>query len=65
MSTGLMKMYISFAGMFAMGLSLVFLYLSRYKLSGILKVFSAIVAYILMIFAGLVIFMVVMSGPTN
>ncbi|CAM3883105.1 DUF2768 domain-containing protein [Mesobacillus zeae] len=65
MSPGLLKMYVSFAGMASMGLSLLFLYFSRYKLKGTMKFITAFIAYILMIFAGIVIFIVVMSGPTN
>ena len=64
MSPALMKMYISFAGMGFMFLSLLSLYFSRYKLKGILKGITALLAYLLMIVSGLIIFVVVFSGPT-
>ncbi|WP_210365518.1 DUF2768 domain-containing protein [Bacillus sp. REN3] len=65
MSPALLKMYISFAAMGSMMLSLVAIYFSRFKLKGFLKVLTAIIAYVLMIIAGLIIFFVVFSGPTN
>ncbi|PLR99754.1 DUF2768 domain-containing protein [Bacillus sp. T33-2] len=65
MSPALLKMWISFIGMGCMALSLVSLYLSRYKLKGVFKLLTAVIAYILMIAAGLIIFLVVFSGPTT
>jgi hypothetical protein len=59
-----MKMWVSFAGMGFMFLSLISLYFSRYKLKGFLKLITALIAYVLMIAAGLIIFLVVLSGPT-
>ena len=64
LSPALMKMYISFAGMGFMFLSLVSLYFSRYKLKGFFKGVVALIAYLLMIASGLIIFAVVFSGPT-
>ncbi|CAH0345554.1 MULTISPECIES: DUF2768 domain-containing protein [unclassified Bacillus (in: firmicutes)] len=64
MTPALQKMWISFAAMGFMFISILTIYLSRYKLKGFLRVFSAIFAYILMILAGLIIFFVVFSGPT-
>jgi len=61
----MLKMYVSFAGMGFMFLSLITLYFSRYKLSGVFKIITALIAYILMILAGLIIFFVVFSGPVN
>ncbi|WP_102345765.1 DUF2768 domain-containing protein [Bacillus sp. Marseille-P3661] len=63
MSPGLLKMWISFIGIGSMFLSVIIIYLSRYKLKGFFKAITAIIAYILMIVAGLIIFWVVMSGP--
>lgn len=63
MSPGLVKMWVSLTGMGAMFLSILFIYLSRYKFKGFLKVIFAIVAYTLMIFSGILIFMIVLSGP--
>ncbi|KKK37587.1 hypothetical protein WQ57_12685 [Mesobacillus campisalis] len=64
MSPALMKMWVSFAGMGFMFLSLISLYFSRYKLKGFFKAVTALIAYVLMIAAGLIIFLVVFSGPT-
>lgn len=64
MSPALLKMWISFAAMGFMFVSILLIYLSRYKLKGIFKMLTAIVAYILMIFSGIIIFFVVFSGPT-
>lgn len=63
MTPGMLKMYISFFGIGFMFLSVVLIYLSRYKLKGIFKMITAVIAYILMILAGLIIFFVVFSGP--
>ncbi|UII54646.1 DUF2768 domain-containing protein [Cytobacillus spongiae] len=66
MSPSLMKMWISLASMGFMFLAIISIYFSRYKLkSGIFKVITAIFAYILMIVSGLIILLVVLSGPTN
>lgn len=63
MTPGMLKMYISFFGIGFMFLSVVLIYLSRYKLKGIFKMITAVIAYILMILAGIIIFFVVFSGP--
>lgn len=65
MSPALLKMYISFVGMGCMIVSLIAIYLSRFKLKGFFKIITAVIAYILMITAGLIIFFVVFSGPTS
>ncbi|HAQ08752.1 MAG TPA: DUF2768 domain-containing protein [Bacillus bacterium] len=65
MSPSLLKMYVSFFGMGFMILSLFAIYLSRFKFNGILKIITAIIAYLFMILAGLIIFFVVFSGPTS
>jgi L-asparagine transporter-like permease len=65
MTPALQKMWISFAAMIFMLISIIAIYFSRYKLKGFLRVFIAIFAYILMILAGLIILFVVLSGPTN
>jgi hypothetical protein len=65
MTPALQKMWISFAAMIFMFISIMAIYFSRYKLKGFLRVFTAIFAYILMILAGLIILFVVLSGPTN
>ncbi len=63
MTPGMLKMYISFFGIGFMFLSVVLIYLSRYKLKGFFKMITAVIAYILMILAGIIIFFVVFSGP--
>lgn len=64
MTPALQKMWISFAAMIFMFIAIITIYFSRYKLKGILRVFTAVIAYILMISAGLIILFVVLSGPT-
>ncbi|WP_338421112.1 DUF2768 domain-containing protein [Mesobacillus harenae] len=58
-------MWISFVGMGLMFFSLLFLYLTRFKLKGTFKIITGIIAYVFMIAAGLIIFLVVLSGPTD
>lgn len=65
MSPALLKMYVSFIGMGCMIVSLFAIYLSRFKLKGFFKIVTAVIAYLLMITAGLIIFFVVFSGPTS
>lgn len=64
MTPSLQKMWISFAAMFFMIVSLFSIYFSRYKLKGFFKIVLAIFAYVLMISAGIIIFLIVVSGPT-
>lgn len=66
MSPSLMKMWVSLASMGFMFLAIVLIYLSRYKLSGgVFKFITALIAYILMIVSGIIIVLVVFSGPTS
>jgi amino acid transporter len=64
MSPSLLKMWISLAGMGFMFFAIILIYFSRYKLKGFFKILTAIIAYILMILSGIIIFFVVFSGPT-
>jgi Protein of unknown function (DUF2768) len=65
MSPALMKMWISLASMGFMFIAIIFIYLSRYKLKqGVLKAFTAVVAYLLLVVSGLIIFFVVFTGPS-
>ena len=65
MSLALMKMWISLASMGFMVIAIIFIYLSRYKLKqGVLKAFTAVVAYLLLVVSGLIIFFVVFTGPS-
>ncbi|WP_223593501.1 DUF2768 domain-containing protein [Neobacillus bataviensis] len=58
MSPGMLKMWISIAGMALMFLAIITIYFSRYKLKGIFRLLSAILAYIFMIIAGLTLLIV-------
>ncbi|EKN69613.1 hypothetical protein BABA_09311 [Neobacillus bataviensis LMG 21833] len=53
MSPGMIKMWISVAGMALMFLAIITIYLSRYKLKGVLRVITAIIAYVFLVVAGL------------
>ena len=65
MSLALMKMWISLASMGFMVIAIIFIYLSRYKLKqGVLKAFTAVMAYLLLVVSGLIIFFVVFTGPS-
>ncbi|MGM9927721.1 MAG: DUF2768 domain-containing protein [Bacillus sp. (in: firmicutes)] len=65
MTPSLQKMWISFGAMFFMIVSLFSIYFSRYKLKKFFwKMVFAVIAYVLMISAGIIIFLVVVSGPT-
>jgi hypothetical protein len=61
MSPAMLKMWISIAGMALMFLSIITIYFSRFKLKGVLKIITAIIAYIFMIVSGIVIFIVLFS----
>lgn len=64
MTPGLMKMWISLAGILFMFISVVFIMISRYKVRNkIIKGILATIAYVLMILSGIIIFFVVFSGP--
>ncbi|WP_053366966.1 DUF2768 domain-containing protein [Bacillus sp. FJAT-27245] len=65
MSPALMKMWVSLAAMGFMFISIITIYFSRYKLKGVFRFVTALFAYALMIFSGIIIFLVVMSGPTG
>lgn len=60
----LMKMWISFAAMGLMFVSILLILLSRYKLKGFFRFITATIAYVCMIVAGFIMFAVVFSGPT-
>lgn len=65
MSPAMMKMWISFIAMGMMFLSILFIYLSRYKIKRKpIRFITAIIAYGLMIYSGIIIFLIVFSGPT-
>lgn len=63
--SALTKMWISFFSMGFMFVAIISIYLSRYKISNkVLKFITALIAYVLMIVAGLIMIFVVFSGPT-
>lgn len=65
MSTSMLKMYISFAGMALLLLAIGLIVLSRYKLKGILAGIVSLLAYICLVLGGLIIVYIVFSGPTS
>ncbi|QHJ71125.1 MULTISPECIES: DUF2768 domain-containing protein [Planococcaceae] len=60
------KMWVSFAGIAFLIISMGLIYLSRYKLkNGIIKFIFALVAYILLILGFFIMVFTVFSGPTG
>ncbi|PSL41984.1 uncharacterized protein DUF2768 [Planomicrobium soli] len=60
------KMWVSFAGIGFLLLSMGLIYVSRYKISnGILKFLLALIAYILLILGFFITVFTVFSGPTG
>ncbi|MCZ0754430.1 DUF2768 domain-containing protein [Anoxybacillus sp. J5B_2022] len=65
MSPALAKMWIALTSMAFMFISVFSIYFSRYKVKNkIIKAALALIAYVLMILAGIIIIFVVFSGPT-
>lgn len=65
MSPALEKMWIAIASMVFMFISVFSIYISRYKATNkIIRFIFALIAYVLMILAGIIIIFVVFSGPT-
>ncbi|RLL48200.1 DUF2768 domain-containing protein [Oceanobacillus piezotolerans] len=65
MSVSMLKMYISFAGMIFLFLSLGLIYLSRNKLTGLLAGIVSLLAFICLLLGGLIIIYIVITGPTR
>ncbi|RDI42982.1 DUF2768 domain-containing protein [Falsibacillus pallidus] len=66
MSPGMLKMWISFASMGLMILSILTIYLSRYKIKmKPVKFIIAFFAYIFLILSGLLMVYVVFSSPNS
>ena len=64
--TSLDKMWIAFAGMGFLMISMGLIYISRYKISnGILKFVTALAAYGLLIIGFILSAFIVFSGPTG
>ncbi|WP_226034677.1 DUF2768 domain-containing protein [Aquibacillus saliphilus] len=64
MSESMLNMYISFAGIIFLFVAIGLILLSRYKLRGILATIIAILAYLFLVVGGIIIFYIVVSGPT-
>ncbi len=66
MSFALIKMWFALGSMGLMFLAVVTIYFSRFKLkSRFLKITASTVAYSLMLISGIIVFLVVFSGPVN
>ncbi|EDW21096.1 DUF2768 domain-containing protein [Bacillus pumilus] len=66
MSFALIKMWFALGSMGLMFLAVVTIYFSRFKLkSRVLKITASTVAYSLMLISGIIVFLVVFSGPVN
>ncbi|MUK87262.1 DUF2768 family protein [Ornithinibacillus sp. L9] len=65
MSQSMLNMWISFAGMGLLILAIGLILLSRYKLKGILAGIVAFLAYISLFLGGIIILIIVFSGPTS
>ena len=61
MSPGIVKMWISIVGMGLMFMAIAAIYLSRFKLKGILRIITAVLAYIFLIISGIVLFLVLFT----
>jgi len=61
LTPAMMKMWISIAGMALMFFAIITIYLSRYKLKGVLKMITAIIAYLFMLIAGLTLLIVFLT----
>lgn len=63
MSPGLARMFVTFIAMGLMFLAIISIMISREKLKGVVKVIVSTFAYICMVTAGLIVFIIVFSGP--
>jgi hypothetical protein len=63
MTTGLAKMWLSFVAMGMMIVAALLIMFTRAKLKGVFRYIFSFVAYFVMIFGGLLMFLVVASGP--
>jgi len=64
MSEAMMRMYISFFGIFLLFMASILILWARYKLSGWFKGLISTIAYICLIIGGFIIFLIVIGGPT-
>ncbi|MGO4888129.1 DUF2768 domain-containing protein [Anaerobacillus sp. MEB173] len=63
MSPGMLKMYISFVAMALMFVSVIAAIFGREKLKGFWKNLVLTISFICMVISGLIVFLVVFSGP--
>ncbi len=61
MSPGMMKMWISVVGLGLMFLAIAFIYLSRFKFKGALRIATAVLAYAFLIISGMILFLVLFT----
>ncbi|WP_284141283.1 MULTISPECIES: DUF2768 domain-containing protein [unclassified Virgibacillus] len=65
MSAAGMKEIISFAGIALLIIAIILIQLSRTKLNGWLAGITSVLAYLSLIFGGLIVVYIVFSGPTQ
>lgn len=65
MSLSMLKMWISFAGIFLLLLASGLIWLGRNRLKGWLAALVSLLAYISLLVGGLIIVYIVFSGPTR
>lgn len=65
MTPGEIKEIISFVGIGLLIISILFIQLSRRKLTGIISIIVSVFAYICFIAGGLIVVFVVLSGPSG
>lgn len=63
-SVALSKMWVSFAGIILLIVSVGLILLSRHVLKGILKAIVSVLAYLSFLLGGIIIIYIVLSGPT-
>jgi len=63
MSAGMAGMWLSFVAMGMMIIAALLILLSRTRLKGLFKGFISVMAYILLVFGGLLMMLVVMTWP--
>lgn len=65
MSAAEIKEIVSFGGIGLLILAIVFIQLSRRKLTGVLSVIVSVIAYFCLLVGGLIVLFIVISGPTG
>ncbi|MFC0014686.1 MULTISPECIES: DUF2768 domain-containing protein [Allobacillus] len=65
MSQSMLNMYISFGGMILLFAATGLIILARNKLSGVLRFIVSLTAYLCLVVGAIIIFYIVLSGPTE